>query len=56
VPIELQESEDTKELPADSDVSTFLGRKMISPKVVVYPIEKEVLPWSLLKEERDGKA
>ena len=56
VPIELQESEDTKELPADSDVSTFLGRKMIPPKVAVYPIEKEVLPWALLKEERDGKA
>jgi methylthioribose-1-phosphate isomerase len=56
VPIELQESEDTNELPADSDVSTFLGRKMIPPKVAVYPIEKEVLPWALLKEERDGKA
>jgi methylthioribose-1-phosphate isomerase len=55
VPIELQESEETKELPADSDVSTFLGRKMIPPKVAVYPIEKEVLPWALLKEERDGK-
>ena len=56
VPIELQESEDTKELPADSDVSTFLGRKVIPPKVAVYPIEKEVLPWALLKEEKDGKA
>src|SRR5882724_8466338 len=56
VPIELQESEETKELPADSDVSTFLGRKMIPPKVAVYPIEKEILPWALLKEERDGKA
>ena len=29
---------------------------MIPPKVAVYPIEKEVLPWALLKEERDGKA
>ncbi len=56
VPIELQESEDTNELPADPDVSTFLGRKMIPPKVAVYPIEKEVLPWALLKEEREGKA
>jgi methylthioribose-1-phosphate isomerase len=56
VPIELQESEETNELPADSDVSTFLGRKMIPPKVAVYPIEKEILPWALLKEERDGNA
>jgi methylthioribose-1-phosphate isomerase len=55
VPIELQESEETKELPADSDVSTFLGRKVIPPKVAVYPIEKEILPWALLKEEKGGK-
>ena len=30
----------TKKLPADSDVSTFLGRNVIPPKVAVYPIEK----------------
>lgn len=55
VSIELQESEETKELPVDSDVSTFLGRKMIPPTVSIYPIETEVLPWALLKEARDGK-
>ncbi len=55
VPIELLESEETKEPPADADVSTFLGRKMIPPEVSVYPIEKEVLPWALLKDKRDGK-
>jgi methylthioribose-1-phosphate isomerase len=52
VPIELLESEETTELPVDSDVSTFLGRKMLSPKVAVYPLEKEVLPWALLKEAK----
>jgi hypothetical protein len=55
VPIELLESEETKEPPADADVSTFLGRKMIPPEVSVYPIEKDVLPWAVLKEERDGQ-
>jgi hypothetical protein len=43
------------ELPVDSDVATFLGHKMIPPKVAVYPIEKEVLPWALLKETKDGQ-
>jgi methylthioribose-1-phosphate isomerase len=56
VPIELQESEETKELPADSDVSTFLGHKVIPPQVAVYPIEQEILPWTLLKEAKDGPA
>ena len=50
VPIALLESEETREIPADADVSTFLGRKMIPPAVSVYPIEKEILPWALLKE------
>jgi methylthioribose-1-phosphate isomerase len=56
VPIELLEAEVTKELPADVDVSTFLGRKMIPSQVAVYPLEKEVLPWALLKTEKDGRA
>lgn len=55
VPVELLEAEETSERPADFDVSTFLGRKMISPEVAVYPIEKEVLPWALLKTAKDGQ-
>jgi methylthioribose-1-phosphate isomerase len=55
VAIELLESEETKELPLDADVSTFLGHKMIAPKVAVYPIENELLPWELLKQEKDGR-
>jgi hypothetical protein len=55
VGIELLESEETKELPLDVDVSTFLGHKMLSPRVAVYPIENELLPWGLLKQEKDGQ-
>jgi methylthioribose-1-phosphate isomerase len=55
VAIELLESEEIKELPLDRDVSTFLGHKMISAGVSVYPIENELLPWGLLKQEEDGR-
>ena len=55
VAIELLESEETKELPLDADVSTFLGHKVIAPQVAVYPIENELLPWELLKQEKDGR-
>jgi len=55
VAIELLESEETKELPLDADVSTFLGHKVIAPEVAVYPIQNELLPWELLKQEKDGR-
>jgi hypothetical protein len=55
VGIELLESEETKELPLDADVSTFLGRKVLAPEATVYPIENELLPWELLKPEKDGR-
>jgi methylthioribose-1-phosphate isomerase len=55
VAIELLESEKTKELPLDADVSTFLGRKVTAPEVAVYPIENELLPWELLKQTKDGR-
>jgi Initiation factor 2 subunit family len=55
VGIELLESEETKELPRDLDVSTFLGHQIIAPQVAVYPIENELLPWELLKQEKDGR-
>jgi methylthioribose-1-phosphate isomerase len=51
VSIELLESEPLKKPPADSDVSTFLGRKVIAAEVSVYPVEREFLPWELLKEK-----
>jgi methylthioribose-1-phosphate isomerase len=51
VAIELLEAAEVKEAPADSDVSTFLGRKLISPGVSVYPVQQELVPWELLKLE-----
>jgi methylthioribose-1-phosphate isomerase len=52
VPIELLESEALEEPAADPDVSSFLGRRMISPGVLIYPIGKEILPWALLHENK----
>ncbi len=48
VPIELIAGEDAA--PLDADVSTFLGRRVVADGIKVYPIEKEVVPWSLFKE------
>jgi methylthioribose-1-phosphate isomerase len=55
VPIELLEAEDVKEAPMDANISTFLGRKLILPGVSVYPVEKELLSWELLKENREAQ-
>jgi len=52
VPIELQEAERNKEPPVDRDVSTFLGRHVIPSGVSVHRVEKEIIPWSLLKEDK----
>jgi len=49
IPIELLESESGKDSSIDSDVSTFLGQKVIPAGVAVYRLEKEVIPWALLK-------
>jgi hypothetical protein len=49
VPIELLESDAGQESSTDHDVSTFLGKKLIPPGVAIYPLEKEVIPWALLK-------
>jgi methylthioribose-1-phosphate isomerase len=51
ISIELLESEPLKKPPADSDVSTFLGHQVIAAGVSVYPVEREFLPWELLKEK-----
>lgn len=52
VPIELQEAEKHEESPVDRDVSTFLGQRVLPSGVAVYPVEKEIIPWSLLKEDK----
>jgi len=51
VPIELLESEQNRESPIDRDVSTFLAQRIMPAGVSVHPVEKETIPWSLLKEE-----
>ncbi len=54
VPVELLESEAVRESPLDRDASTFLGQKVSPDGVLIYPIEKEVLPWSLFKGNKIG--
>lgn len=49
VPIELLAGE-APAPAADRDVSTFLGRRVLPDGVKVFPVEKEVIPWSLFKE------
>lgn len=51
VPIELFASEETRESPLDRDISTFMGQKVVPEGVALYPVEKELLPWSLFKEK-----
>lgn len=54
VPVELLAAEEARESPLDRDVSTFLGRTVSPDGVPIYPIEREVLPWSLFKESKAG--
>ena len=50
VPVELLESDDADMAPSDQDVSTFMGQRVSPEGVTIYPIEREVIPWSLFKE------
>ena len=52
VPIELQEAEQQRETPVDRDVATFLGRPVLPSGVSVHRVEKELIPWSLLKDDK----
>lgn len=53
VPVELLASEE--EGPSlDRDVSTFLGQRVSPDGAIIYPIERELLPWSLFKENKAG--
>ena len=52
VPIELQEAEQNRKPPLDRDVATFLGQRVMPSGVSVHPVEKELIPWSLLKEDK----
>jgi methylthioribose-1-phosphate isomerase len=49
VPIELLAGDAAVE-SVDRDISTFIGRRVVPDGVKIYPVEKEVIPWSLFKE------
>lgn len=50
VKVELLNSEAVEMPPLDRDISTFLAERVVPEGVAIYPIEKEVVPWRLLKE------
>jgi methylthioribose-1-phosphate isomerase len=52
VPIELQEHERNIEPLPDSDVASFLGQRIITEGISVYPVEQETVPWELFKNDR----
>ena len=52
VPIELLEAEQNRASPIDRDVATFLGRPVLPSGVSVHRVENEIIPWSLLKDDK----
>lgn len=52
VPIELGSSEGTSQAPLDRDVSTFLGQRVCPDGISCFPIESEIIPWTLFKEKK----
>jgi methylthioribose-1-phosphate isomerase len=51
VGVELLEAETETEAPADRDVSTFLGERVITPGVAVHALRTDSMPWSLFREK-----
>jgi methylthioribose-1-phosphate isomerase len=56
VPVELLASEAVQTTLPDRDVSTFMQDKVIPDGVAIYPVEREIIPWSLFKEGKAGGA
>lgn len=52
VPVELLDSGGTSQAPLDRDVSTFLGQRVCPDGVSCFPIERELVPWTLFKEKK----
>jgi methylthioribose-1-phosphate isomerase len=50
VPVELFGGEQHMDSTLDSDVSTFMGRKICPAGVGIRAVEAEVVPWTLLKD------
>jgi Initiation factor 2 subunit family len=49
VPIELFNGDERGDSPRDSDVSTFMGKRICPAGVAVRAVEEEVVPWGLFK-------
>jgi methylthioribose-1-phosphate isomerase len=49
VPIELFNGDERNAAPCDSDVSTFMGKRICPAGVAVRALEEEVVPWGLFK-------
>ena len=56
VPVELFGAEAAEASLPDRDVSTFMGERVVPEGVAIYPVEREVIPWSLFKEGKGGGA
>jgi methylthioribose-1-phosphate isomerase len=56
VAIELLESAAAAASSLDRDVSTFLGQRVAPPGVTIYPLKREVIPWSLLKVSQGAES
>lgn len=54
VSVELFPCEPEPSDPLDRDISTFMGQRIIPEGVAVYPIESEIISWSLFKEPKAG--
>lgn len=51
VPVELLAAEPAETATADRDVSTFMGEKVSPDGAGLHPLEREILPWSLFKQD-----
>ncbi len=49
IPVKLLRSGETQQRPLDDTVTTFVGKRVCPEGVSPYPIEKERIPWALLK-------
>ncbi|MGH7775030.1 MAG: hypothetical protein ACREQA_22615 [Candidatus Binatia bacterium] len=54
VPVELLAFAEAKAAPLDRDISTFLGQRVTPEGVAIYSIGREMIPWSLFKENKAG--
>ncbi len=53
VSVELLASGPLPAAPLDRNVSTFMDERVAGDGVAIYPLEKEIVPWALLKEKRE---